>query len=210
MISKSSPKIACVHIITDMLYDFIDGTLACENGEYAVHQAIKYINSHSCQKVLYICDHHPAEHCSFKKNGGIWPSHCVKHTHGGSIHKAFTDEIAVRSNRPCKENKFYKGCNPDKEQYSGYEAVAESGITLKEAIDKAAKEFYGESAAKGTIFVTMSGIATEFCVRETVLDLLKGGYKVVLQKDSLAWVTKKAHIKTLKELKEKGVIFADV
>ena len=34
------------HIIVDMLYDFIDGSLACSNAEAAVENAVKYINEH--------------------------------------------------------------------------------------------------------------------------------------------------------------------
>jgi len=194
-------KKICVHVIVDMLYDFIDGSLACENGENAAHKAVEYINKHPEQKVLYVCDHHPATHCSFKRNGGIWPPHCVRNTHGGAIHKAFTEDIKIPSNRPGKNNKYYKGCNPKKEQYSGYEAVSAAGISLGNAIKSAAME----AGCNGTIFVAVSGIATEFCVKATVTDLLKNGYEIALQKDALAWVTRKAHEDTLKELKDKKV-----
>jgi nicotinamidase-related amidase len=195
-------KNICVHIIVDMLYDFIDGSLACENGENAVHKAVAYINNHPEQKVFYVCDHHPASHCSFKRNGGIWPPHCVRNTHGGAVHKAFAEDVEAKENRPSLKNKFYKGCNPKKEQYSGYEAVSSDGTSLGKAIKQAAKE----AGCNGTIFVAVSGIATEFCVKATVLDLQKNGYAVELLENALAWVTKKAHLETLKELKDKKVI----
>lgn len=195
-------KTICAHIIVDMLYDFIDGSLACENGENAVHKAVEYINNHPEQKVLYVCDHHPADHCSFKRNGGIWPPHCVRNTHGGAVHKAFSQDVKLPAGRPGKNNRFYKGCNAHKEQYSGYEAISADGISLGRAIKEAAKEM----GCNGTIFVAVSGIATEFCVKATVLDLRKNGYEVKLLDNALAWVTKKAHTAALKELKEKKVI----
>ena len=199
-------KKICVHIIVDMLYDFIDGSLACENGEKAALKAVAYINKHPEQRVLYVCDHHPSDHCSFKRNGGIWPPHCVRNTHGGAVHKAFSEGVQIPANRPGKENKFYKGCNPRKEQYSGYEAVSAAGKSLGRAIKEAARD----ADCNGTIFVAVSGIATEFCVKATVLDLLKNGYGVELLENALAWVTKKAHGETLKELESKKVTMIHV
>jgi nicotinamidase-related amidase len=65
-------------VVVDMLYDFIDGSLACENADNAVTETLKYINSQTKGQggdehdildtfpILFIRDHHPADHCSFK------------------------------------------------------------------------------------------------------------------------------------------------
>jgi Amidases related to nicotinamidase len=78
-----------VHIIVDMLNDFITGSLACNNAEEAVKQTVDYINKHKDMDVFYICDSHPKTHCSFTENGGTWPNHCVKGSFGGEIHELF-------------------------------------------------------------------------------------------------------------------------
>ena len=86
-------------VVVDMLYDFIDGSLACQNAESAVAQTVKYIarqtkgmggEEHEILDtfpILFIRDHHPADHSSFKEQAGIWPPHCVAGTHGGEIHE---------------------------------------------------------------------------------------------------------------------------
>lgn len=166
------------HIVVDMLYDFIDGTLACQNGEEAVKQAISYINAHPEQEVLYVCDSHPFDHCSFKEQGGIWPPHCVAGTRGGSIHEAFFNEIKEESSRPNEKNIFLKGYNKTLEQYSGFQARNIFGEELKSRINGS---------------VVISGIATEFCVTETANDLLKNNFRVKINENALAWVTYEGH-----------------
>lgn len=174
------------HIVVDMLYDFIDGSLACKNSEKAVIEDIKYINENPSQNVLYIADNHPTDHCSFIEQGGIWPSHCVEGTRGGDIHDSFYEEIEYPENRPdSKKNVFYKGRDKNVEQYSGYEAIS----NLNEAISKIA-----------TKKVVVSGIATEFCIKSTIKDLLDNGFDVSLLTNALAYVDENNHHKTLKEL----------
>ena len=85
-------------IIVDMLYDFIDGSLACHNAENAVNATLKFIDAHTKEQggedheildtfpILFIRDCHPADHSSFVEFGGTWPAHCVRGTRGGELH----------------------------------------------------------------------------------------------------------------------------
>ncbi len=182
-------KDAVSHVVVDMLYDFIDGNLACKGAVQAVKDDIRYIRNHPEQKIFYVADHHPVNHCSFKEQGGIWPSHCVMETHGGEVHKSYYE--LPEEARPSVTNTFYKGMNTRKEQYSGFESRNREGIELNTMLS-------------GKVIV--SGIATEYCVRETCLDLLKSGRKVYLRKNALGHVDKKNHEKTLVELSGAGVI----
>lgn len=186
--SKSGKK-RCTHVVVDMLYDFIDGTLACNNAEEAVAQAFKYINKHPDQKVFYVLDNHPATHCSFKENGGIWPAHCVQQTRGGDIHAKFYT-IENKENRPSRDNKFYKGCNPKKEQYSGFEGRDREGIELNSVLTKD---------------VIVSGIATEYCIRATCYDLIKAEHNVFVLEKALGYIDENKHKQVLKELVKIGV-----
>lgn len=52
----------------------------------------------------------------------------------------------------------------------------------------------------------VSGIASEYCVKETVLELLKHGKKVSLLVEGLGFVDKAEHEKTLKELEREGTV----
>ena len=186
--------------VVDMLYDFIDGSLACSNAEKAVAETLKYIDSQTKGQggedheildtfpILFIRDHHPADHSSFKEQGGIWPAHCVAGTHGGEIHEDLKP-YAV------EELIFDKGYEKAVEQYSGFEGVNNAGQSLGEILE-----------LLDTTDVYVCGIATEYCVRNTCEDLLKAGFRVHLLKDCIAYVDYEGHLKALEEMAEEGII----
>lgn len=176
------------HLVVDMLYDFIDGTLACGNAENAVHEVVKYINAHPDERVIYITDYHPANHSSFADYGGIWPVHCVQGTHGGAIHEAFYTDVINPANRPDPaRNIFRKGEKVDEEQYSGFESVGPDGRMLSECVGKD---------------LVISGIATEYCVKNTLMEFLNAGHNIELLVPGLGYVTKDGHDETMKELEK--------
>ena len=180
---------APVHIVVDMLYDFIDGSMACGNAENAVAEVIKYINAHPDEKVVYVCDSHPSDHSSFINEGGIWPSHCVQGTRGAEIHKSFYTDVINPANRPDENrNIFRKGRTRDEEQYSGFESVNINELLLKDCVGKD---------------LIISGIATEYCVKNTLLEFLNAGSNIELLVNGLGYVDKNGHVETLKELENK-------
>lgn len=186
-------------VVVDMLYDFIDGSLACQNADNAVKETLKFIDSqtkgHSGEDyeildtfpILFVRDHHPEDHSSFEGQGGEWPVHCVAGTHGGEIH----DDLAPYV---CEELTFDKGCCKETEQYSGFDGMNNAEQSLGEILE-----------LMDTTDVYVCGIATEYCVRNTAEDLLKAGFKVHLLKDCLAFVDQEGHIKALKEMASKGI-----
>lgn len=186
-------------VVVDMLYDFIDGSLACQNADAAVKQAVKFIVSQTkgmegeeheildTFPILFVRDHHPADHSSFKENGGTWPAHCVAGTHGGEIHEDLTPYVN-------EELTFDKGCEKSEEQYSGFNATNEAEQSLGEILE-----------LLDTTDVYVCGIATEFCVRNTCEDLAKAGFKVHLLKDCIGYVNRQGHEKALEEMAAKGI-----
>ena len=186
-------------VVVDMLYDFIDGSLACLNAENAVKATLAAIDSKTNGQggedheildtfpILFIRDHHPAEHSSFKDQGGIWPSHCVAGTRGSEIHQSLAPYAS-------EELTFDKGCDRDTEQYSGFEAVNNAGQPLAEVLE-----------LLDTTDVYVCGIATEYCVRNTCEDLQKAGFKVHLLKECIAYVDLQGHQKALAEMAAKGI-----
>ena len=186
-------------IVVDMIYDFIDGSLACQNADQAVAETLKFIDAQTKGQggedheildtfpILFVRDHHPADHSSFKEQGGIWPSHCVAGTRGGEIHKALQPYV-------CEELTFDKGCDKAKEQYSGFEGENEAGQSLGEILE-----------LLDTDEIYVCGIATEYCVRNTCEDLFKAGFKVRLLKDCLAFVDHAGHLKALEEMASEGI-----
>lgn len=186
-------------VVVDMLYDFIDGSLACQNAENAIKETLKYIDSQTKGQggeeheildtfpILFIRDHHPADHSSFVEYGGTWPTHCVAGTHGSEVHSELLPYV-------CEELTFDKGCDRDAEQYSGYEGINAAGQSLGEILE-----------LLDTTDVYVCGIATEYCVRKTCEDLLKAGFKVHLLKDCIAYVDHDGHLKALKEMAQEGI-----
>ena len=186
-------------VVVDMQYDFIDGSLACQNAENAIKNTMKYIDAQTKGQggedheildtfpILFTRDYHPADHSSFKEQGGIWPSHCVAGTHGGDIH---ADLLPYA----CEELTFDKGCNREKEEYSGFAGVNSAEQSLGEILE-----------LLDTTDVYICGIATEYCVRNTAEDILKAGYRVHLLKDCLAYVDHAGHLKALEEMAAEGV-----
>lgn len=181
-----------IHLIVDMLYDFIDGTMACTGADSAVSCSAAYAEAHPDQRIWYLCDAHPADHSSFLPQGGPWPAHCVAGTRGAAIHEAF-NRLSEAGNRPDPaRNIFRKGTDAGTEQYSGFEAADSLGRRPSELL------LPGEP-------VLVSGIATEYCIRATVLDLLRDGHPVLLLTGGLACVSPEGHAATLKELERAGV-----
>lgn len=187
-------------VVVDELYDFIDGSLACINAETAVKETLRFIDTHTEAQdgdkdveildtfpILFIRDHHPADHSSFVGFGGTWPVHCVAGTHGGEIHEELKPYVS-------EELTFDKGCDKALEQYSGFEGRNSAGQPLGEIL---------ELLDVKTAYVC--GIATEFCVRNTCEDLLKAGFKVKLLTKALAYVSEQGHEQALEEMKAEGI-----
>lgn len=187
-------------VVVDMLYDFIDGTLACQNAENAVKETLKQIDKLTKGQggeeheildtfpILFVRDQHPADHCSFTEHGGTWPAHCVAGTHGGEVHEDLKPYVR-------EELTFDKGYDRSLEQYSGFEGLNTAEQTLGEILE-----------LLDTTDVYVCGIATEFCVKNTCEDLLKAGFKVHLLKDCVAYVTAEGHLKALEEMASKGIV----
>lgn len=174
-------------VVVDELYDFITGgALACGHSEEAVEETVNFIRNHPAFPALFVCDHHPANHCSFAAQGGPWPPHCVAGTHGGEIHEALLPYVVP-------EKTFFKGCDPALEQYSGFDGRSAAGESLAEALRRMGIE---------RVYVT--GIATEYCVLNTVKDLIGAGFKVTLVESCLGWVDAEGHKTALPEIRKMG------
>ena len=186
-------------VVVDMQYDFIDGSLACQNADNAISQTLKFIDKHTKgQKgeeheildtfpILFTRDYHPADHSSFAEHGGTWPSHCVASTHGAEIYESLAPYV-------CEELTFDKGCDKSAEQYSGFEGQNNAEQSLGEILEML-----------DTTDVYVCGIATEYCVRNTCEDLKKAGYKVHLLSECLGYVDENGHRQALQEMSDNGI-----
>jgi len=177
-------------LAVDFVYSFMEGGLACGNAWEALENSIKYINRHPEAYVLYARDCHHKNHCSFSENGGIWPAHAINGTRGIEFPDGLYTGIIKTCNTPLKDyNVFQKGMHPEQEQYSAYDADNSIFGSLKHQLSKK---------------VVVMGIATEYCVLQTVKSLIGAGHDVRVLKDCLGYVNAQGHAKALEQMERIG------
>lgn len=167
-------------LLIDLQNDFCHGgALAVNDGDAVIsvaNQAIK-----ACQRqgmtVIASQDWHPASHGSFAQNAGTqpwtvgeldglsqvwWPVHCVQGQHGAAFHPHLaTDAI---------DYVVQKGQSDNIDSYSAFfDNARRSATTL-----------HGWLQERQIERVIVMGLATDYCVKYTVLDALQLGYEVAL------------------------------
>ncbi|HXG65959.1 MAG TPA: bifunctional nicotinamidase/pyrazinamidase [Blastocatellia bacterium] len=173
-------------VLVDIQNDFCPGgALAVNEGDQIVGVVNRLI--HKFPFVVTTQDWHPANHISFKERGGPWPPHCVQGTRGAELHPAL-DRAGI-------DYGVRKGQTSEQDAYSGFEGTDEAGRTLDEVLK-------GRNVEK----VYVAGLATDYCVRATVLDALKNGYEVYAITDAMRAVNVNPDdgTKALQEMASKG------
>jgi len=172
-------------IIVDVQRDFCSGgALPVPEGDKIVPILNKYIENFSKVGALIVVtrDWHPPNHVSFKNYGGPWPPHCIQGTSGADFHP----DLKL----PREAKIVSKATSADKEAYSGFDGT-DLGKDLKNI---------------GIQRVFIGGLATEYCVKSTVLDALSLGFEVVLLLDAIKGVdvNPSDSEKAIREMLEKG------
>lgn len=175
-------------IVIDCQYDFIEGSLATHKGVEAVETIVQFLHDHPAMEVFYSLDWHRPTNKSFKVNGGIWPIHCVQNERGSELDIIF-DGLNDRQ-RPQASNRYYKGEDDETEEYSAFYAKNKENQVLNEKVDD---------------HVMIAGIASEYCVLETIKELRNAGKKVTVLRDGLGYVDPVDHERVLKEYETLGV-----
>ena len=160
-------------LIIDVQKDFCPGgSLAVAGGEVIIPVINNYIRLFQKKglPILASRDWHPETTVHFKTCGGIWPVHCVQGSEGAQFHS----ELRL----PESTVILSKGMNPEKDdEYSDFQAVTEQGIPFPEFLKE-----------QGISRLYISGIATDYCVKATVLDALINGFAVNLLEDAISGV----------------------
>ena len=159
-----------VLVVVDVQRDFFDpaGSLYVTGSEELPAKIAAIATDYDA--VVFTLDWHPGNHCSFKSNGGIWPSHCVAYTQGAGL----ADEFAGLLGSDNSNVQIYrKGRQQDKEQYGAFDDLEEDDIILK--------------WLKGCSSIDVCGIAGDYCVKESTANILKitSADKVTLLNDCI-------------------------
>ena len=149
----------------DFQNDFCPGgALAVPHGDEIAGRVNELIRSGRFDLVVATRDWHPADHGSFAERGGPWPVHCVQDTPGAELHPEIDrDGIHVVVD---------KGQNPQTEGYSGFDETVLATLLRERGIDA----------------VTVVGLATDYCVKNTALDALREGFEVTVDSSAVRGV----------------------
>lgn len=153
-------------LIVDVQNDFCPGgALAVPGGDEVVPVLNRYMAKLDAP-VYASRDWHPEQTQHFRQYGGPWPVHCVRGTEGAAFHQGLklpADAVVVT-----------KGTDPVDHGYSAFEATDPEGRPFGEVL---------KQTGVRTLYV--GGLATEYCVRASVLDGLQQGFDVVLLTDAV-------------------------
>lgn len=151
-------------LVVDVQNDFLPaGSLPVRGGDAVVPVLNGYLSQFRRHGLPIIAtrDWHPPDHCSFAARGGPWPVHCVAGTPGAD----FPPELEL----PGGSLVISKAITPDRDAYSGFE-----GTRLNDEL---------RDLGRRRLFI--GGLATDYCVLNTVKDALRNGYEAFLLADAV-------------------------
>nr|UCQ32598.1 bifunctional nicotinamidase/pyrazinamidase [Edwardsiella piscicida] len=170
-------------LLIDLQNDFCpQGALAVPQGDEVIPVALQAVAMARRDGIPVIAtqDWHPAEHGSFASRGGgqlgevgelnglpqvWWPDHCVQNTIGAAFHPALRDTAF--------DFVVHKGTDAAVDSYS---AFFDNGRRCATALDAWLRQH-------GITRLWLLGLATDYCVKFSVLDALRLGYQVNIIRD---------------------------
>jgi len=151
-------------LLVDVQQDFLPGGhLGVTDGDQVVAPLNRMIELFRARRLPVVAtrDWHPLNHCSFHERGGPWPPHCVQHTHGAdwAPELRLPDDALIVS----------KGDTATQEAYSGFQST-----DLADRLHHA-----------GVRRLFVGGLATDYCVLQTVLDACAQGFEAQVLRDAI-------------------------
>jgi nicotinamidase/pyrazinamidase len=178
-------------IIVDVQNDFLPGgSLAVPDGDAIIPVLNRYIRLFTERDlpVFATRDWHPSNHRSFKAQGGIWPPHCLAGTQGA----AFASELQL----PADVHIISKADNPEQDAYSAFQGTDLSKKLRKLKVRR----------------LWIGGLATDYCVLNTVLDARRQGFEVFVLEDVIRAVNVRPDdgAKAIQKMRGLGAVFRRV
>lgn len=151
-------------IVVDVQQDFLPGgNLPVPDGNAVIEPLNAYISAFDARDlpIVFTRDWHPPDHCSFVSAGGTWPTHCVQGTPGA----AWADDLNVTP----ADYVISKGTEPAAEGYSAISGTKLVALLRRLDVHR--------------LFV--GGLATDYCVCETVCDARAHAFTVIVLTDAI-------------------------
>jgi len=180
-------------LIVDVQNDFCpEGALAVPGGDRVIEPLSRVAECFAAAglPVLASRDWHPPVTSHFRESGGRWPPHCIQDSPGAAFHPALR--------LPEGTLVISKGDDPDSDAYSAFDGRGEDGRSFREML-----------AALEIRHLYVGGLATDYCVRSSVLDARKAALEVTVLTDAIAGVELAAGDceKALEEMGRAGATF---
>ena len=159
-------------LVVDVQRDFCpDGALAVPNGDRVVPVLNQILRAaHARRLTVYATrDWHPSDSSHFLAGGGPWPVHCVAGSPGARFHP----DLRL----PEGTQVVNKGMTANSDGYSSFEGCLDDGTTLAHDLRH-----------RGITHLVTGGLATDYCIRHSVLDAIRRGWRVTLVTDAIAAV----------------------
>jgi len=163
-------------VVVDVQRDFCPGgALAAEGGERILPALNRHVDrAHVEGMPIYATrDWHPEITSHFEAFGGKWPPHCVQGTAGAEFHPGLR--------LPAATIVVSKGMDPDHPGYSAFDGRTADGAA-----------FVDDLRTRGIGRLIVTGIATDYCVKQTVLDARRQGFEVVVLLDAVTGIDAQA------------------
>ncbi len=163
-------------IVVDVQNDFCPGgSLAVTNGDEVIAPLNRLIKEFldRGEPVFKSRDWHPATAKHFAAYGGIWPVHCVQNTPGAEFRAGLLDDPRITI--------ISKGIDESADGYSAFDGTNLAQILRDQGVEE----------------VWVGGLATDYCVKHTVLDALQQGFAVKALADAMRAVNVKSDDGTL-------------
>ena len=150
-------------LLVDPQNDFFPlGSLAVKNGDEIIGPINQLLDRHPDVPVYVSRDWHPEETRHFSSGGGTWPRHCIRETPGAEFHKDLSLDGA-------RVKVYNKGTDPkDDAGYSAFEGARNEDGNTRTLLQDLREE--------GVQGMLVAGLATDYCVKASVLDALKNGF----------------------------------
>ena len=161
-------------IVVDVQNDFADprGSLYVRRGE----EVVPFVNREierafdGGASVVYTQDWHPPVTPHFRKDGGIWPVHCVRDTWGAQFHPGL---------RVAESATIIRKGEDGSDGYSGFSVRhPQTGDVRATELDFILRQRSADSLA-------IAGLATDYCVVETTLDAIRLGHDMTVLVDGV-------------------------
>ncbi len=159
-------------VVVDIQNDFCSGgALGVPDGHRVVPVVNRYAERFAAlgAPVFASRDWHPAQTTHFRAFGGVWPPHCVEGTAGAEFHPDLRLPAGARI--------VSKGMDPREDAYSCFQAETDDGLPFAAAL--------GE---QGVSRLFIGGLATDYCVKATVVDGVRAGFELIVLEDAVAAV----------------------